>query len=134
MEAVGVEPTSENISTRLSPSADHNLSFALITAYGQAVIFAISDCSAWGRRIPQAVPWFKWCPGLTYRTVKRNKLAAIKLQMLNYYFRLRLFVFATFNVVQRNDSLILLLYPRRNHLRPRNRGQLMITSLIILID
>ena len=45
VEAVGVEPTSENISTRLSPSADHNLNFAVPTAYGQAEGLAIFDCS-----------------------------------------------------------------------------------------
>lgn len=46
MEAVGVEPTSENISKRLSPSADHNLNFALSTAYGQAEVSASFGCSA----------------------------------------------------------------------------------------
>ena len=49
VEAVGVEPTSENISTRLSPSTDHNLNFALPTAYGQAEGSAIFDCSTSGR-------------------------------------------------------------------------------------
>lgn len=120
MEAVGVEPTSENISIRLSPSAGHILSFALNTAYVQAVISAISNCSTWGRRTPQAVPWFRWCPNLTYRSVKRDKLAAYAANaklLFSFAFNL----IATFNVVQRNDSLILLLYPRRNHLRPRNK-------------
>ena len=56
MEAVGVEPTSENISIRLSPSADHNLIFALNAAYGRSAFSAIFDYSARGRRTPQAVP------------------------------------------------------------------------------
>jgi hypothetical protein len=59
VEAVGVEPTSENISTRLSPSADDNLSFAAPTAYRQAEGLAIFDCSTSGRRTPDAVPCFK---------------------------------------------------------------------------
>lgn len=46
MEAVGVEPTSENISTRLSPSAGHILNFALTSAYIQAPVSAIFNCSA----------------------------------------------------------------------------------------
>jgi len=46
VEAVGVEPTSENISERLSPSAGHNLIFAFTAAYVQAAVSAISDWSA----------------------------------------------------------------------------------------
>ncbi len=45
MEAVGVEPTSENISTRLSPSAGHNLNFASTDAYVRASISAIFNCT-----------------------------------------------------------------------------------------
>jgi hypothetical protein len=45
MEAVGVEPTSENISTRLSPSAGHNFIFAFTIAYAQAIVSAIFDYS-----------------------------------------------------------------------------------------
>ncbi len=56
MEAVGVEPTSENISTRLSPSADDTLNFASAIAYRRAKASAIFDYSAKGRRTPQAVP------------------------------------------------------------------------------
>lgn len=56
MEAVGVEPTSENISTRLSPSADDNFCFASTIAYRQAIVSAISNCSTSGRRTPDAVP------------------------------------------------------------------------------
>jgi len=59
MEAVGVEPTSENISTRLSPSADHIFLFALTAAYGQVAISAIFNCSASGRRTPDTVPCFR---------------------------------------------------------------------------
>ncbi|MDF2678543.1 MAG: hypothetical protein K0Q97_2895 [Bacillota bacterium] len=46
MEAVGVEPTSVNISKRLSPSADDNFCFAEATAYRQAIVSASFDCSA----------------------------------------------------------------------------------------
>jgi len=45
MEAVGVEPTSENISTRLSPSADDIFCFASTIAYRQATVSAIFDYS-----------------------------------------------------------------------------------------
>ena len=45
MEAVGVEPTSENISTRLSSSVGHNLCFASTIAYAPAIVSAISDYS-----------------------------------------------------------------------------------------
>ena len=43
VEAVGVEPTSENISTRLSPSAGHIFCFASTDVYVQASVSAISD-------------------------------------------------------------------------------------------
>ncbi len=59
MEAVGVEPTSENISTRLSPSADDTFKFASAIAYRQAITSAIFDYSTSGRRTPDAVPCFK---------------------------------------------------------------------------
>ena len=49
VEAVGVEPTSENISKRLSPSADHNFNFALPTAYDPAESLAIFNYSTSGR-------------------------------------------------------------------------------------
>ena len=56
VEAVGVEPTSENISIKLSPSADGNLNFASPSAHRQAIGSAIFNCSTSGRRTPDAVP------------------------------------------------------------------------------
>ena len=50
-----------------------------------------------------------------------EQAAAIKQRMLNY-FRLRLLFLPLLALFGDNDSLIFLLYPRRNHLRPRNKG------------
>lgn len=75
VEPRGVEPLSENISIRLSPSGVDIFLFALCIAYRRAIHLAISNYTILGRRIPSTVSCFEWCHSLDCRSSKCDKHA-----------------------------------------------------------
>src|SRR5699024_6877491 len=106
VETLGVEPTCEDISTSISPSAVSSLRFPLLISYWQDFSFGSFIRPVLGSKVclgrfPTKLasypkPW----------ATRVRRTALIQLQMQNYL-RLRLNLFATFYVAWRQRLAIL---------------------------